>query len=71
MKITIYVLNSGSEVYQTLSDVESAVRILSRQLKYLRYRTVIVQKGSTAKVWENIEDLRQLQKEMLEYVVKQ
>lgn len=67
MKITIYVLNNGGEVYQTLNDIDAVIRILSHQIKYLKYRTVIVQKGQNARVWENAEDLQKLGKEMREY----
>ena len=68
MKITIYVLNNGGEVYQTLNDIDAVIRILSHQIKYLKYRTIIIQKGQNAKVWEAVEDLQKLQKEMREYL---
>ncbi len=68
MKITIYVLNNGGEVYQTLNDIDATIRILSHQIKYLKYRTIIIQKGQNARVWENVEDLQKLNKEMREYL---
>ena len=67
MKITIYILHKTGEVYQTFVDTESAIRWMVRT-GYLNHRTVIVQKGDFARVWENCKDLRQLQKEIHEYL---
>jgi len=64
MRITIYILNN--EVYQKFSGWQSAIEWLGRT-KYLNQRIIIVQKGNTAKVWERVEDLRQLQKEIIEF----
>lgn len=67
MKTTIYILHKTGEVYQTFLDSESALKWLSRS-GYLNHRTVIIQKGDFARVWENCKDLRQLQKEVNEYL---
>jgi len=65
MRITIYILSN--EIYQKFLGWQSAIAWLNQTGKYLYQRTIIVQKGNTAKVWERVEDLRQLQKEIIEY----
>jgi hypothetical protein len=67
MKITIYILHKTGEVYQKFADSESALKWMSRT-GYLNHRITIVQKGNLAKVWEDCKDLRQLQKEIHEYL---
>ena len=65
MRITIFILSN--EIYQKFLGWQSAIEWLNRTSKYLNQRIIIVQKGNTAKVWERVEDLRQLQKEIIEF----
>jgi len=64
-RIKILVLNKKAEVFNSFVDIDAAVGFLLRT-GYLNNKTVILQRGDKARVFETITDVLDLQKQLRE-----
>ena len=64
-RIKVLVLNKRAEVFNTFADIDSAISFLLRT-GYINNKTVILQRGDKARVFETITDVVDLQKQLRE-----